>query len=163
MYAFAPVSLAALQLRDPDRHKPYRMPFPKLLNPVGFCAANLIIYWSGFEANWKIFVGIFLGRMLFEIILRRRNNVRRLDIDWRAAAWIWPWLAGITIIGLIGRYGEKNLNILPEWLDLVVVVVFSLVIFYYAVSLAMSSEAITRLVEADQEHEHEAEEASLPR
>ena len=54
MYAFAPVSLAALQLRDPDRPRPYRLPFPKVLTPVGFIAANLIIYWGGFEAMWKL-------------------------------------------------------------------------------------------------------------
>ena len=41
MYAFAPVSLAALHRQDPDRPRPYRIPYPKVLNPIGFCAANL--------------------------------------------------------------------------------------------------------------------------
>jgi amino acid transporter len=153
MYAFAPVSLAALQQRDPDRPRPYRAPFPRLLNPLGFIAANLIIYWGGFEAMWKLLTGIFVGRVLFEIMLRRAHDVRRVDIDWRAASWIWPWLIGMTIIGLIGRYGTGSQELLPEWVDMVVVVVFSLVIFYYAVSLAMSGETISRIVAAEQRHE----------
>jgi amino acid transporter len=77
MYGFAPVSLAALQQRDPDRQRPYRMPYPKLLNPFGFIAANLIIYWSGFEATWKILTGIFLGRVVFETALRRSDTLKR--------------------------------------------------------------------------------------
>jgi amino acid transporter len=155
MYAFAPVSLAALALRDPERERPYRLPAPKVLAPVGFISANLIIYWSGFEANWKILVAIFLGRVFFEIALRRANDVRRTDVDWRAASWIWPWLIGIVIIGLIGRYGGHNA--LPEWVDLGVVIVFSLVIFYYAVSLAMDTDKIKAAVEVEERHTHEQE------
>jgi amino acid transporter len=156
MYAFAPVSLAALQLRDPDRARPYRVPWPKVLNPLGFISANLIIYWGGFEASWKLLAGIFFGRVLFEIMLRRQNDVHRADVDWRAASWIWPWLIGITLIGLVGRYGTGSTNLLPEWVDLAVVIAFSLVIFYYAVSLAMSSDAIKAAVEKE---EHEIAEA----
>jgi amino acid transporter len=46
MYAFAPVSLTALALRDPERPRPYRLPYPKVLSPIGFISANLIIYWA---------------------------------------------------------------------------------------------------------------------
>jgi len=46
MYAFVPVSLAALQQRGPDQPRTYRVPWPKLMNPAGFVAANLIIYWA---------------------------------------------------------------------------------------------------------------------
>lgn len=146
MYAFAPVSLAALQLRDPDRSRPYRVPFPNVMNPVAFCAANLIIYWGGFEASWKLLTAIFVGRVLFEVALRRANDVKRTDLDWRAASWIWPWLIGITIIGLIGRYGGGD-NTLPNWVDLAVVIAYSLAIFYYAVSLAMEPEKVKAAVE----------------
>ncbi|MDP9116606.1 MAG: APC family permease [Actinomycetota bacterium] len=142
MYAFAPVSLAALQERDPDRPRPYRVPYPKIMNPLGFVAANLIIYWGGFEAMWKLLTGIFIGRVLFEFALRRAKDVKRADIDWRAASWIWPWLIGMTIIGLLGRYGKGAHLVLPEWIDLLVVVGFALVMFYYAVGLAMTPEQI---------------------
>lgn len=149
MYAFAPVSLAALQKRDPDRPRPYRLPYPSVLAPVGFVSADLIVYWGGFEATWKILIFIFLGRVLFEIALQRSDTVRRTDIDWRAASWIWPWLIGMTLIGLLGRYGKGAHNVLPNWIDLLVVIGFSLVIFYYAVSLAMSAEQVHEAVEKE--------------
>jgi amino acid transporter len=159
MYAFAPVSLAALRARDPERPRRYKLPFPTVLAPAGFVFANLIIYWGGFEATWKLLTGIFIGRVIFEILLRRRDDVRREDIDWRAASWIWPWLIGMTIIGLLGRYGDGAHNALPEWIDLLVVIAWSLVIFYYAVSLAMPAERVAQAVRL--EEKAEAEQADI--
>jgi amino acid transporter len=162
MYAFAPVSLAALRERDPERPRPYRLPYPHVLAPLGFVFANLIIYWGGFEATWKLLTGIFIGRIFFEIALRRSHDVRRTDIDWRAASWIWPWLIGMTIIGLLGRYGNGSHNALPDWVDLATVIIFSLVIFYYAVSLAMSSETIKQVVATEERQIAEEPELNLP-
>ena len=162
MYAFAPVSLAALQARDADRPHPYRVTMPQVMCPLGFIAANLIIYWGGFEAMWKLLAAIFLGRVIFEIALRRAKDVRRTDIDWRAASWIWPWLIGTTIIGLMGRYGKGAHKVLPDWIDLVVVIVYSLVIFYYAVSLAMEPEQIQAAVKSEERQLEKLEELNVP-
>jgi len=149
MYAFAPVSLAALRLRDPDRLRPYNLPFPKVLAPLGFIFANTIIYWGGFDTTLKLLVGIFIGRVLFEVTLALTKAEDRPLIDWRAASWIWPWLIGMLVIGLFGRYGNWGyLSVLPEFVDLLVVAVFSLVIFYFAVSVAMASEDVIATVEA---------------
>jgi amino acid transporter len=150
MYAFAPVSLAALARRDPQRERPYRLPFPSVLAPVGFVSANLIIYWSGFEASWKILTAIVLGQVLYGITLARRGGLRRWDVDWRAAAWIWPWLGGMTVIGALGRYGHGANEILPNWVDLVVVAAFALAVFYYAVRVAMPPEKVKRAVQHEE-------------
>jgi len=147
MYAFAPVSAAALRKRDPDRHRPYKMPWPAVLNPMGFCFANLIIYWSGFDVIWKLLGLIFVGRVLFEVAVRRAD-ANRTDIDWRATSWIWPWLIGMTVIGVLGRYGHGH-NVLPDWVDLVVVVAFALGVFYYAVDLAMSKEQVQAAIASE--------------
>ena len=42
------------------------------------------------------------------------------------------------LIGFIGRYGEGAKNLLPNWIDIAVVIMFALTIFYWAVSLTMS-------------------------
>jgi amino acid transporter len=65
MYAFAPVSLAALRRRDADRARPYRLPAAGILAPAGFVFANLVIYWSGFETSWRLLAAIVVGHLLF--------------------------------------------------------------------------------------------------
>ena len=109
---------------------------------------------------------IFVGRVLFEVALRRSNDVRREDVDWRAASWIWPWLIGLFILGLIGRYGKTGygnaLPQMPEWIDLAVVVLFSLAIFYYAVSLAMDPDKVRIAVAAEERQLTKGQNLNLP-
>ncbi|WP_422934788.1 APC family permease [Sinomonas sp. P47F7] len=151
MYAFGPVSLAALYRQHAGREHPYRVPMSRLLTPLGFVAANLIIYWSGFEAIWKLVVAIVGGGLVFLIAaVARRGHRQAKDLGLRAIAWVWPWLIGLLVIGLLGRYGKGALNVLPEWIDIALVVVFSIVMFYVAVSLAMKPEQIEAAVEADE-------------
>jgi amino acid transporter len=147
MYAFAPVSLAALHKVDGDRPRSYRVPMPKLLVPAAFCSANLIIYWGGFETTWKLACAMAVGLALFVVGAWRRGTGAQRTI--RNAFWIAPWFAGQVLIGWLGRYGNDARNILPNWVDLVVVIVFSLAIFYWAVSLTLSREKTAAAVAKD--------------
>jgi len=55
MYAFAPLSLAALHRVDGRRPRSYRVPMPAIVLPTAFCCANLIIYWadSRQRGSWR--------------------------------------------------------------------------------------------------------------
>lgn len=157
MYSFAPVSLAALRRNDPDRHRPYRLKGANILAPVGFCAANLIIYWSGFDTTWKIEVGLAIGLLIF--VLTRATNSDRPPLNLWNSSWVWPWLIGTVIIGWLGRYdsnhgtnvatGAGERFFIPAWFDLLAVIVFNLVIFYYAITLGQPQDRVTAAVEGD--------------
>jgi amino acid transporter len=138
MYAFAPVSLAVLQKLDGSRPRHYRMPLPKLLLPAAFCSANLIIYWGGFDITWKLVGAIVVGLGLFKVGAWRGRTGAQCTI--RNALWIGPWLGGHILIGWLGRYGSGAKGVLPGWIDIVVVIIFALAIFYWAVSLALTQE-----------------------
>jgi amino acid transporter len=153
MYAYAPVSLIALRRNDAGRERPYRLPAPEVMAPIGFIAANFIIYFSGYEATWKLLVAMAFGVLLFGLT-RLAPSANRPPVDLRGALWVGPWLVGMTVIGYFGRYGKDNypsLPQMPEWIDLIVVVVFSLVIFYWAVTLRVNSEHVAEMVAAEEE------------
>ena len=147
MYAFAPVSLAALQRIDGRRSRSYRVPLPSLVLPIAFCSANLIIYWGGFETTWKLAVAMLIGLVWFAIGATR-NKTNAFDFT-RNAIWMAPWLGGQVLIGWLGRYGGGSRNILPNWIDIGVVIVFSLVIYYWAVGLAMTEQQTEAAVAKD--------------
>lgn len=137
MYAFAPVALAALHEIGSRRPGTYRVPMPKLVLPAAFCSANLIMYWGGFETNWKLALAILAGLALFAIgAWRARTGALRTV---RNAVWVGPWLGGHVLIGWLGRYGGGR-NILPNWIDVGLVIVFALVIFRWATALRVSKE-----------------------
>jgi hypothetical protein len=147
MYAFAPVSLAALHKVDGARPRTYRVPAPKLVLPAAFCSANLIIYWGGFETTWKLVLAMLVGLTLFWIGAKGSGSNAGRTL--RNAIWIGPWLGGQVVIGALGRYGNGARNILPGWIDILVVIVFALVIFYWAISLTLPVEASAAEVAKD--------------
>jgi amino acid transporter len=147
MYAFAPVSLAALHKVDGARPRSYRVPMPSLVLPAAFCSANLIIYWGGFATTWKLICAMLVGLALFAYgAWRSRTGALRTV---RSAMWIGPWLGGHLLIGVLGRYGDGSQNILPGWVDIAVVIAFSLAIFYWAINLALAPEGTAAAVAKD--------------
>jgi amino acid transporter len=155
MYAFAPVSLAALRRRDPGRDRPYRTPFPAVLAPLGFVFANLIIYWSGWDVNYKIGYAIIFGLIVFAITRVFQKPENRAKLDLKAAQWVVPWFVGMIVLGWLGRYNNlpenAPLNLLPDGIDVLVVTVFALAIFYWAVACARPTEDVLAAVEREQE------------
>jgi hypothetical protein len=59
------------------------------------------------------------------------------------------WLVGDLVIGKIGRYGDTNTNLLPEWWDLVVVLVWSLAIFPLAINQRLEPNGVSEEVAKD--------------
>jgi len=146
MYAFAPVSLAALHRIDAGRPRAYRVPLPKVLLPAAFCCANLIMYWGGFGTTWKLVVAMAAGLLLFAIgAIRMKTGAGRY---FRNAVWLAPWFAGHVAIGWLGRYGGGR-EIIPDWIDVLVVMAFSLIIFYWAVASSLTSELSAKEVSKD--------------
>ena len=165
MYAMAPLSLAGLRRTDPDRPRAYRLPAAKLLCPLAFVFANCIVYFAGFSTIFWLYVLIAIGFIGFAIYQISLPSERRTIIDWRAAQWILPWLVGLIIISWLGRYDGDPPTVfgvtllatkhLPNWVDLGVLAVFSLAIYYWAVAVTMPAEKVQAAV-ADVENEAEA-------
>ena len=151
MYAFAPVSLAALHRQDPGRRRPYRTPRPAVLLPAGFVFANLIIYWGGFEVLWKLDLALLLGLVVFGIGVGTKRTGDRVQL--RGFAWVLPWLGGLTIISVLGRYGNGARNVLPDWIDSLVVLVFGLVVFYFIARFEQTPEQVERAIEQESERD----------
>ncbi len=81
-------------------------------------------------------------------------------MNWRSASWIPPWLIGLGIISYLGQYPTSEPSsgwpfgiallakqTIPFWVDLGVVAVFALVIYYWAARVAMPTSFV-RAVEA---------------
>jgi amino acid transporter len=147
MYAFAPVSLAALQRVDGGRPRSYRAPMPALVLPAAFCSANLIIYWGGFDSTWKLVCAMAVGLALFAVGSWRSGAGAGRTV--RHAVWIGPWLGGHVFLGALGRYGDSARNILPDWVDIAMVIVFALAIFYWALSLTLPTDGTAAAIAKD--------------
>lgn len=153
MYGFAPLTLTALRKADPDRPRPYRLPAAGVIAPLSFIAANEISYWSGWATLWKLYVAILLGFVLFacyRTVQAARGGLPPAvrDLQLRSLAWMLPWLLGLGLISAFGRY-DPALMLIPEWIDLILVAAWSLVVYYVAVAMVMPREAVAAQVELE--------------
>jgi amino acid transporter len=150
MYAGAPLSLGAFRRTVPDADRPYRMPGAEVLAPLAFVVANLIIYWSGFEVLWKLGICIVIGYILIGISMA--YDKERPPLDWKSAQWLPVYLIGMGIISWLGQYSggavaaPLNTKTIPFWWDMLVVAVFSLAIYYWAMYTRLPREEMLNLV-----------------
>jgi len=70
----------------------------------------LIVYWAGWETNWKLFVTVALGFVFLGLLHLRGRDLPPLQ--WRAGAtWLLPWLGGLCLISYLGDYPEKSKHV----------------------------------------------------
>jgi amino acid transporter len=146
-YAFAPIALAVLRRADGGRPRPYRLPAAGLLARLAFATSNLIVYWAGWHNNQRLAAAVVAGLALFAVY-RATSRAGRPALEWRAALWMLPWLGGLTVISWLGQFGGGR-GVIPFWIDLAVVLIFSLAIFEVALRAAPPLERSRQLVTAE--------------
>ncbi|MBO0770571.1 MAG: APC family permease [Actinobacteria bacterium] len=144
MYAGAPLSLGAFRRQVPEATRPYRLAGASVISPLAFIVANMLIYWSGWLAVWKLGVVLIIGYVLIGIFMAFDHQ--RPPLNWRSASWLPVWLIGLGIISWQGQFGPGNTFRIPFWWDMLIVAVWSLAIYYWAQASSLPREEMTELV-----------------
>ena len=103
------VTLSALRREQPRRRRPFRVPGGDTIPLLAFYSSNLIVYWAGWDVNWKLFGTVGLGLVLFVVFQAARPQRVRLDLR-AGATWMVPWLGGLCLISWLGDYPEQSKN-----------------------------------------------------
>jgi amino acid transporter len=154
MYAGAPLSLGAFRRQVPDADRPYRMPGATVVAPLAFIIANLIIYWSGFLVVWKLGIALVIGYIVIGIFMA--YDKERPPLDWKSAQWLPVYLIGMGIISWLGQFSGSastppplnphNSGLIPFWWDMLVVALFSIVIYFWAQATRLPRDEMLELV-----------------
>jgi amino acid transporter len=147
MYAGAPLALGAFRSRLPEAERPYRLPAARVLAPLAFAVANLLILWSGWATDWKLGVAILIGYVILTANQVFKLNPTAPQFEVRSALWLPVYLVGMGLIVYLSDFGPTAHPWFPLWWDMLAVVVFSLAIYYWAMRVALPPERIQRLVD----------------
>ena len=151
-YAMVPLSLGALRRQDPGRSRPFRLPAASLVAPAAFVVASQILLFGGWTVVWKLLAAILIGYALLMFAIVTDPNARGLPLDWRSAAWLWPYLLGMGVISyfssfdtrtpstipLLGLHGPRN-ELRFGW-DMLAVALFSLAVYAFAIRVRLPAE-----------------------
>ncbi|HEX5086172.1 MAG TPA: APC family permease [Nocardioides sp.] len=141
-FASGPLVMVALRKQVPDEERPFRLPGGHVIPVLAFFGSNLIIYWSGWDIVWKLMVSVLIGFALLGAFTLT-GKVRSPQLDFPSgAAWLLPWLGGVTLISYLGNFPDDPRKGNLGWLNfeesLALILVFSVIVYAiaYAVRLA---------------------------
>lgn len=134
-----PITVAALRRSLPDQERKFRLPGKDVLPFLAFVCGNLIIYWTGWTTNWKLFAAVLLGYVLLAAFRLARRGTGLPALRLRSSWWMLPWQGGLCLLSWIGHY-DGGLDLMVFGVGELVVLVFSVAIYVLAVRCRMAPE-----------------------
>jgi amino acid transporter len=148
MYAGAPLALGVFRSRLPETERPYRLPAARVLSPLAFAVANLLILWSGWTTDYKLGIAILIGYVILALNHVLKLNPTRPQFELRSAVWLPVYLVGMGLIVYLSDFGPLSNPWFPLWWDMVAVAAFSLAIYFWALRVALPHDKIDELISA---------------
>jgi amino acid transporter len=140
---------AALRKELPGKERPFRLRGGHVIPFLAFFSANMIVYWAGWDTNWKLFLAIVLGLILLGVYkLARRDELP--PMDWRAGAWVLPWLGALALISYLGSYGDHAAKVFGLGVGALLMLAVSLVVYLAAYMLRLPGERIRELADSSE-------------
>lgn len=139
-FGTGPVVVAALRRQLPDQERRFRLPGGDTIFYLAFLSSNLIVYWTGWTTNWKLFLAVLIGYVVLGANYTFTKDRSRIPpLQFEAGWWMIPWLAGLALLSWLGHY-EGGRNLLTFGWGELVIVAFSAVIYMLAVSTRLSPQ-----------------------
>lgn len=141
-YSIGPIALVCLRKQLPNYQRPFRLQGGNLIAFIGFYVCTVGVYWAGFHSVRKLLVITVLGLVCSFLYCFIKNTHRGLDS--KQALWFIVYLFGLSVFSYFGNYGGKH--ILPQYWDLLALLLFSLFVFGLAILSRKPSTHTRRLV-----------------
>lgn len=147
-FGSGPLVLAAMRKQLPNQERPYRLPGGHVIPFLAFWGANMIIYWGGWATDWRLFVAVGFGFVLFAAYIGyERMRGRSLPpMDWRAGSWLVPWFLLLLISSLLSPYGGPAQLWSSDGWGFIAEFVVSIVIYLLAYYVRLSPETTARYI-----------------
>jgi amino acid transporter len=154
--------VGALRRQLPDQERPFRLPGGDVIPFLGFLSSNMIVYWTGWEPNEKLFIAVALGYVVLVLHYMFGDKSRIPPLHMRAGAWMLVWLAGLAVLSYLGHY-PGGTGLLVFGTGELVVALFSLAVYALGVRTRLTPEDVVTNVarsQVDEETEFDEEASS---
>lgn len=149
-FGSGPLVLASMRRQIPDWERPFRVPGGDVVPFLALYSANLVVYWAGWNTNWKLFATIGIGFVLL-VVFELTDRGRAPKLDWRAGAtWLLPWLIGLVIVSWAGDYDGGRGYIGLGW-GFVVNLVLAAIVYLLALRVALPQPRVLEHIEEARE------------
>jgi amino acid transporter len=102
-FGSGPLVFAAMRTELPDRKRPFKLPGGHTIPVLALLSSNLIVFWTGWDKNWKFFVAIIIGLVLLAVFMATGQLKSVGGLDLKHGYWTVVWLAGLALISFLGN------------------------------------------------------------
>lgn len=150
-FGCGPLVLLAMRKQLPDHARPFSL--GKAGPTVAFIAlwsTNLIVYWTGWDTNWKLFIAILLGFILMAVH-HATTKQKTPALDFQHGWWVLVWFVGLAIVSFLGDYpkeaeGAGNLGVLGLGLGAAATFVLSGLVMWLALRSALPKARVHEIL-----------------
>jgi amino acid transporter len=129
-YIIGPLALVALRKTQPELPRPFRLPCANIISLVAFYICNLLVFWTGWGTVSRMMIAVGIGLVFFGLYCIRQKKGLWTQ-QWRVSWWIFPYLAGISLLSYLGTFGG-GIGKLPFGWDFAFVGFLTVIIFIIA-------------------------------
>lgn len=153
-YIMGPVSAAVFRQTAPDAPRFYKVPGLSIVGPVAFVMGSWIIYWTGWNVDWKLLLTMLVGVVLYALFawLLPEQIERPSWQSVKSGIWLVVYLIAMLAMSYGGshRFGSpynhhKGLIHFPY--DLIVSALISLAFYYWGVASGYPTSQLTEALE----------------
>ncbi len=147
-YILGPIGLMTFRKLDPERKRPFYLPFANIIALSAFIIGTLIIYWSTFDILWKLGIGIAAGIVLF--IFTNFNRIRyKFKQTVIPGIWFLMYIASILTISFLGSRNFGGINAIESPYDSLAAVLIAVLFYFIAINVSIDKEEMKMIIEEE--------------
>ncbi|WP_048059420.1 APC family permease [Picrophilus oshimae] len=135
--------------------RPFKLAGASILAPIAFIGATLIVYWSGWPTVGILSIAIFLGLLVYFILLllARYNIVHGIENIFtnktiKAGIWVPAYILILDLLSYIGEKDYGGIGILKFPIDFLVVIVVGIIFYVISYYSGYRTEEISNIIES---------------
>jgi amino acid transporter len=131
-YAVAPISIAAFNVNATHLHKPFKLKGGSVIAPISFIFVTYIVYWAGWNTiSWLLGFQILMFIVYLVFTKFRKKSEVSLKQQLTSAWWLLAYYVMMLVFSYFGSFGGGR-GVLTAPLDLILIAIGSLAIYYWA-------------------------------
>ncbi|AWN15945.1 Amino acid transporter [Salinisphaera sp. LB1] len=141
-YGIGPIVLLKMRQALPESElRSFRLPAPYIMAPLAFIAANFVVFWAGFATDnfmFLLLLGVFIVFAIYFTVFKKGETG---GINWQSLGWLFPYFGGMYLLSYLGPKSMGGIGLLGVYVDMAIIVVFSIAIMWLALKVSVSPES----------------------
>lgn len=145
--------LGAIRRELPLQERPFKLPGGDVIPFLALFSSNLIVFWSGWETDSKLFLAVLLGYILLVLQYLFDRSKKLPPLQFKHGYWMLPWFVGLALCSYLGVYGGGT-GVLGFGWAIPLLFLFSLLIYWLGVrSRTGAADMVAQIAHTPREEE----------